>query len=237
MFSEAELKERLDQFPEVLSDDKFLTVKKPDPDKVLIIASSTLLVLEKNVGSLTLILYLTLQEVLKQEASFKHDETKLGFVFSYYLESYRLIRASSQPEEKTLQAQLLYTEALLSFFDLYFEKGQDILVRRLLAKALEAMHHVMTAYQASDTRLQDASYSFKKSINYLSNIALITQTIKEYLKGKKRLANDAYVHWLKDFFTKALYTQDLTFIDTHPHFSQVIKQLSHKAKTISLKSQ
>lgn len=232
MFSEEELEKQLNQIPNNLSSDKLLALKKPDPDKVLIIAASVSLVLEKNGGSPTLILYFALQEILKDESSFKNAETKLGFMFSYYLETYRLIKATSQPKDKALQSQLLYNEALLSFFDLYFERSQDILVRRLFVKAVEAIHQVMIAYQASDTRLLEASYSFKKSINYLSNIALITQTIKEYLKGNKRFANDAYIHWLKDFFTKALYTQDLDFIENYPHFSKVITQISHNAKTI-----
>lgn len=232
MFTEEDLQKKLNASQKNISEDKFISVKKPDPDKVLIIASSSLLVLEKKISSLTHILYLTLKEVLKDDPSFINNDTKLGFIFSYYLESYRLIKASLQSEEKPLQSQLLYNEALLSFFKLYHESSQDILVRRLLVKSLEAMQQVVVAYQASDTRLQEVSYSFKKSVNYLSNIALLTHTLKEYIKGKKRFANDDYIHWLEGFFTKALYTQDLSFIEDYPHFNKVITQISNKAKTI-----
>lgn len=235
MVSEKDLDKFLKSTEHSDLDDRYLTFKKPDPDRVVIIVSSAFIVLEKNTTySLPYILYLTTQEILKKDPSFTNDDSKVGFLFSYYLESYRLIKVMLTSETDITKSHLLYNEALLSFFDLYKLKPNDILIRRLFVKSLESMHRVLISYESSERRQRYRTYSFKQAIGYLSNIALISQTVKDFIKGKRRDSNLKYIEWLNHFFQKALYTDDISFIETYPHFSNVIKQITEKSLTITI---
>lgn len=208
-------------------------VATPHPDLIMAIVSTALTVAEGQENQELEALYLTAKEFIKQQRDRSRSIDFTPALFAYYIESYRALRLykNKQLEDpQTLNLVRLHNDAALSVFDLYARRPFDVTVRKMLLIATRALHKVSIAYNT----IHSEDRPMRELIGDLSNIALLSETIRDYVRGTRRERNYPYIAWLKTFFEQVVETPDLNFMADNPTLSDVLFQVTHRAKTVTV---
>jgi hypothetical protein len=206
-------------------------ILKPHPDLVAVIVGITSTIIEESPEvTVAEALYLAVKECVKAQHPKPKDLTPS--VFAYYLEAYSafmLYKHNHMQTTLTASPLKLYNEAALSVFDLYAKWPFDKMVRAMLQMAARAFHQVSIAFHTVHNERPMA-----ETFGDLSTIALLSQTVGEYVKGSRRSKNYAYIAWLKTFFEETLNTPDLSFMKDNPTLGAVVTQISKSVPVIKV---
>ena len=214
-------------------------ITKVQPKLVIGILSVTLTALEdqpegSSCGEIET-LYLTIKQFLWTLTKKTHNKDLTSAIFAYYIEAYRALQYYKEFqvlvdfEDVSVRKVTLYNEAALSLFDLYLLRSSDPIVRRLLQLSAEALQQIVITHQSANEDAKAVDI-----ISELSTVALLSQTLKDYVKGQGRHRNFSYIKWLRAFYQKILSTLDLSFIKEDSIVLDVVKQVSSSKKIIDV---
>jgi hypothetical protein len=174
------------------------------------------------------VLYLVIKQTLNSAAMAIAPDLMVSTCFVYYINAYRAMIATDKDPDSEASC-VTYDDAALSLFDLYLQCPHDVIVRRMLPMVTEALREVTVARQsASDQPL-------KESLGSLSTLALLSQTLPFYVKGRRRQKNYEYVTWLKTLFEKVMNSNDLTFMNQDEKLKAITKQIVNHNPVILVK--
>lgn len=208
---------------------------KPHPGLIAEILITALVVIDEDPKLNELeVLFTSVREFIHRTSPTDKPESVISAIFAYYIEVYRTLhsmRKRSAGEDASADPQYLklYNEATLSLFDLYLACPNDLTIRRTIPLAAMALNEVAVAHQSADE-----SRPIKEVIENLSTIALISQSVREYVKGTRRRKNFEYIEWLRGFYAKLLSDHDLSFMKEDPVLKIVIPQITKSEKVIEV---
>jgi hypothetical protein len=213
-------------------------VAKLDPGFVIAMTTAVLAIQQDSPDTpVNALIYHTVKEFVKQTNGRLKPEAYIHLIFVHYLEVYRAYYAAEKvmdnPEVTPLDTQYLhlYNDAAVSIFDLYLAEPNNRVLRRLVPLAATALHDIVTAHQSANTEID-----IKDLLGNVTSITLIASTIGSYVKGLRKRRNYPYIAWVKDLFTKAVATNDLSFMDTDPSIHIVCGQVAARKTIINIPS-
>jgi hypothetical protein len=154
----------------------------------------------------------------------------VGCVFAYYLRVSYLHDLSKNPDASEGTS---YAKASMSIFDLYINDPTDRLLRKLVVVSADSLRDIIIAIHSNDKSL-----STKCAIEYISNITMLTGTIKPYLKDRYYKSNLEYIGWIKSFLLEGVLTNSLQALFEgagrfeKSQITSVIKQVTLGTKVI-----
>ena len=172
------------------------------------------------------IIYKATLEYFKQANLGIHPKDEIPTLYVFYIEVFKSFQQLFF-DDSALD-QTLYTEATLCIFNIYLKCSDEIMARRLLVFACEALHEIITEQVARSADIKQTI------LNHLSTVALISYSVKEYIKGRRRPQNFPYIAWLLSFFKQAMMSNDLDFMTNNEALRDVNKQLAKRAKVIHI---
>ena len=210
-------------------------VSKPHPHLLMVIVTTTLAVVEEQSSNEVETLYLVTKEYLRVQHQTLNRDAAVAAFFTYYIESYRALQQSKKaiaaPEgmEVSPPDAFSYNEAALSLLDLYLLRPTDILVRRMAAQAVMSLTEIIITIQG-----YTEEHSAKDQLGHLSGVAIMAQSVRDYMRGIRRKENYAYMRWLREFLARATSTRDLSFMNHDEVLKDVLGQLTRRERVITL---
>lgn len=174
-----------------------------------------------------MLVYLTTKRVLTLPELRSETESMVPAIFAYYLEAYRIIMTTSDESGKTNVEY--FNDAVISLFDIYLDDPGQHMPRALLKMAASTIHEVVTVVLA-ERRPDDAA----ELMGPLTDLALLTGTIGNYIDGNKRIIHVNYIRWVKDVFQKVLSTFSLDAIENDETVQKVLSQIK-KNRRVKIK--
>ncbi len=210
-----------------------------------IVEESRLFVLENPEYHFSYILYSLSKSVL-YHSKLRSDVGNITHtLFAYYINAYQLYVCLVNNDNRN--ESVINNEAALVLFDLYVDYPKDSSLRQLVALAGEALREVIIARHC-----EDKSIDIKDMMGYLSNLAMMTSTIKSYTKSSKAVRNVPYIKWLREFlyhainvsYLKGLFVgissgtlsnTDVEFVQNSPDVLKIIiPQITNRKSVIKL---
>lgn len=204
------------------------TILKPNPDLVTfmsVLVQSTLEQFPQE--SMREVVYHIVKSTLRNPKIRPTLTSIIPAMFVYYIEVYKTTALSY---DSSLMEGEVRSVAALDIFELYQLYPNEHTVRQLLKHAVKALHEVVVAILSQNENLK-----FEDMMGRLSNVALLSETIKTYISRAKCGKNIDYIAWLKTFFERAMSSDDLSFMDDDFILKKVIPQITHCKPVIDVK--
>ena len=175
-------------------------------------------------AKVTEVVYLTVKSVLRSPQIRPTVGSVIPAIFAYYIEAYDLHARISRSDEI---GQPFKNEAVLGLFDLYVEDHNDHTLRRLVDMGAKAIHEVIVGKlaQIEDLKMDEVMAP-------LSTIALLTETVNDYIGSSRRKKNVAYIAWLRTLLEKVLDSHDLAIVETDEELKLILPQIINRAPVI-----
>lgn len=208
-----------------LTDDSKPTVLYPNVELVeKIVLQTHSAVIENKEYHFSYILYSLVRSLMYDDKIRPHVGDVTSAMFGYFIASYNEYSRTVNEDTRTIGT--ISNEAALLLFDLYVDHPHDSTLRRLVIIAADSIREVIIAMRNENT-----DKSVNEVLSYLSNITLITSTIKEYTKANRVKSNIPYIKWVREFLHDEIRRG--TSISSEK-LSLVIPQLSNRKRIISV---
>lgn len=208
-------------------------VTRPHPETLKAILGITFKIITDDPSADRLeVLYLATKQTIWAKKYTESVQDLAPILFAHYLEAFRALRVleNKQDESKAdLNLMLLYNDAALSLFDLYLHRPHDQQVRKLLTLATKSLQQVAVSYHTVHTDRETMDV-----IGDISTVTMLSETVRDYLKGQKRIRNYDYIRWLKSFFENMIKNPDLSFMKDDVVLKSVLTQVTKRSTVIKV---
>lgn len=161
-------------------------------------------------SDLPTVIYFATKTALKHESIKAKTGSMIPVIFAYYLNVYRDYHQHQETNGSSKTEIELLNQAVLSIFDLYVDAPDDLTLRQMLLRGVDALHSVISYAVSSKTERGGDSFTTKDGMQILAANAMLAQTLKQYVEPAKRKQNINYITWLHDFFEVVLKDYDFS---------------------------
>lgn len=172
--------------------------------------------------SLSNLVYQTTKSILKNPKIRPENASVAPAIFAYYLEVFSDLY---DPENKPAGMD----EGLTSLFLLFDDNYNDTTLRHLLITSGNSIIDIL-ADKVSNIKNID----MKRMMGHMTQITLLSESIRKYSSVKYRKANKHYITWLYKVFGKVLSDPELMFMDNDTSVKSVTDQIIARNKVITL---
>lgn len=208
-----------------------LTLEQEAPSKVFTASPELVGVIlegakEAPEADFTLLLFMATRYTFLNNILKDHVTNPVDVIFVYYLAAYKeYFKQETGPTEE----YMLYNHAALSLITLYLSWTNNLILRGLAKKAVEAIGDIILEKYTSDENIDP-----KEIVPILTQLSCLTISADKYLKPRLVSRNTAYINWLVSLLRSLLMMNCIDYLKTDDTFQSAVTQVQKNVRIIKL---